>query len=397
MRILIANEAAVGNGGVESYLSALMPALSARGYAVALLHANTRREAGSTRLEGAELNASVADDSLEGAFDRVRAWRPDVCFSHNLRQLDVEERLLAEWPVVKMMHGYFGTCVSGQKTHAYPAPVPCTREFGAACLALYLPRHCGRYRPLVMVRQFRGELRQHSLLPRYAAVLTASRHMAAEFVRHGVAPGRVIAAPLFPTERPAGALREVPLTPTVLFAGRMTPLKGGDVLVRAVALASRALGGTVQLMMAGDGPERHALDALAQRLGVAATFAGWVGGRARTSLFRAASVVAVPSLWPEPFGLVGLDVGVHGVPAVAFDVGGIGEWLRDGVNGVLVRKPGSAEALGGALADVLADRERLARYGEGAAVVAADMSIDVHVAAVERVLLDVAAANRAAM
>ena len=397
MRILIANDAFVGSGGVESYLAALIPALRARGHAVALLHANTRRETGGTRLEGAELSASVADDTLAGALNRVGSWSPDVCFSHNMRPLEVEECLLDRWPVVKMVHGYFGTCVSGQKTHAFPRPVPCTREFGGACLALYLPRHCGRYRPVLMVRQFRRELRQHALLNRYAAVLTASAHMAAEYIRHGVAPDRVRTAPLFPTEPPAAAPRAIPHTPTVLFAGRMTVLKGGEVLVRAIGIASRRLGAPVQLMMAGEGPNRAALEALARRLGVAVTFTGWVAGPARTSLFRTASVVAVPSLWPDPFGLVGLEAGVHGVPAVAFDVGGIREWLRDDVNGVLVGEPASAEALGEALADLLGDRERLARYGQGAALVAREMSIDVHIAAVERVLGDAAGAKRVAV
>jgi glycosyltransferase involved in cell wall biosynthesis len=386
MRILIANEALAGSGGVESYLAALMPALSERGHRVALIHANTRRESGATRLESAELVASVADDTLDGALDRVRAWRPDVCFSHNMRPLDVEERLLAEWPVVKMMHGYFGTCVSGQKMHAFPAAVPCIREFGAACLALYLPRHCGRYRPVLMIEQFHRESRQHSLLRRYVAVVTASRHMADEYVRHGVAAERVVPAPLFPTERARGTIREPPRTPTVLFAGRMTSIKGGHVLVHATAAASRQLASPVKLIMAGEGPERPALEPLARRLGVDATFTGWVAADARTALFRAASVVAVPSLWPEPFGLVGLEAGVHGVPAVAFDVGGIREWLRDGVNGVLVAERGSAEALGTALAGLLADRDRLERSGEGAARVAGELSIDAHVTTVERLL-----------
>jgi glycosyltransferase involved in cell wall biosynthesis len=397
MRILIANDALVGSGGVESYLAALMPALSGRGHEVALLHANTRRESGATRLDAAALVASVADDTLEGAFDRVRAWRPDVCFSHNMRPLDVEERLLAEWPVVKMMHGYSGTCVSGLKAHAFPATVPCAREFGAACLALYLPRHCGQYRPLLMVEQFRRQSRQRSLLARYAAVVTASRHMADEYVRHGLARGRVVTAPLFPTEGTTASARELPPIPAVLFAGRMTSIKGGDVLVRAVAAASAQMAGPVSLIMAGDGPERSALEALARRLGVDATFTGWVAAGARTSLFRAASLVAVPSLWPEPFGLVGLDAGVHGVPAIAFDVGGIREWLRGDVNGLLVRERGSAAALGAALAQLLGDRDRLARYGDGAWRVARELSIEAHVTTVERLLGDAARATRAAV
>ena len=58
-----------------------------------------------------------------------------------------------------------------------------------------------------------------------------------------------------------------------------------------------------------------------------------------------AVLVAVPSLWPEPFGLVGLDAAALGRPAIAFDVGGIGEWLTDGVNGKLVEPAAGEEGL----------------------------------------------------
>lgn len=393
MRILIANEAFAGSGGVEKYLAALMPALAARGHAVALLHANTRREAGATRLDAAELTASVDDDGIDRAFERVRDWRPDVCFSHNMRHMEIEQRLIGQWPVVKMMHGYFGTCVSGQKAHAFPSTVPCTRTFGAGCLALYLPRHCGRYRPLAMWQEFRTQSCQNALIPQYAAIVTASRHMAREYIRHGA--GTVVPALLFATENPPAAPRELPFTPTVLFAGRMTAIKGADVLVRATAIAAQRLAQPVRLLMAGDGPERTGLEALARSLNVDATFAGWVTDEARTSLFRAASVLAVPSLWPEPFGLVGLEAAVHGVPAVGFDVGGIGEWLHDDVSGALVRPPGSAGALARVLVRLLSDREALARLGAGAIRVAAELSLEAHLTTIERVLTEARRAKAA--
>jgi len=115
-------------------------------------------------------------------------------------------------------------------------------------------------------------------------------------------------------------------------------------------------------------------------------FTGWVSGDARVDLIRRASVVAVPSLWPEPFGLSGLEAGIHGVPAVAFDVGGIREWLRDGVNGVLVRERGDAIAMGRALAAVLGDAAALRRLGEGATTIARELSIEAHLARIEPAL-----------
>lgn len=397
MRILIANEALAGSGGVESYLGALMPALAARGHVVALLHANTRHEQGAVRLDTAATEvAGVADEGLDEAIARMRAWRADVCFSHNMRRLDVEERLLAQWPVVKMMHGYFGTCIGGQKAHAFPSRTACSRPFGPACLALYLPRHCGQYRPLVMVGEYRWALRQRALLPRYAGVVAASAHMADEYARAGVAAARLATAPLFPTDDTPLPPRDVPVEPTVLFAGRMTPIKGGDVLVRAVAIASDRLRRRIKLVMAGVGPERARLEALASSLQVDARFTGWITGAERAAAIRQATMLAVPSLWPEPFGLAGLEAGVHGVPAVAFDAGGVREWLRDGINGVLVAEHGSAASLGRAIATLAGDRALLDRLGAGAVRVAREMSRERHVATIERILTS-AAQTRAAV
>lgn len=362
---------------MESYLQALIPALLARGHNIAFLHHRTRREVGPTPLRFDHVPShGIQDDGFDTVMQRIANWRPEVCFSHNMGPLEVERGLLHRWPVVKMMHGFFGTCISSQKAHAFPSVVPCTRVFGAPCGALYLPRRCGALRPLQALRSLKWNARQHTLLGRYASIVVASRYMNEEYTRHGVR--RVVTAPLFPTTDSAGPPRQAPAEATVLFAGRMTELKGPRVLVEATALASRILGRSVKLVMAGDGPDRPALIRAARAAGVRASFPGWVSGAERTALLRAASIVAVPSLWPEPFGLIGLEASAHGVPSVAFDVGGISEWLQDGVNGRLVRERGSAEALARTLASVLADSSMLRSLEQGALSVAARMTLDAH-------------------
>jgi glycosyltransferase involved in cell wall biosynthesis len=237
-----------------------------------------------------------------------------------------------------------------------------------------------------MIEQFRWTSRQQDLFDRYAHIVVASRHMAREYERNGLAAARVTVAPLFATEVSAQVPRVPPAEPTVLFLGRMTRLKGGDILIRAAAHASRLLGGPVRLLFAGNGPSEQPWRELARRLDVAATFHGWVTGNDRTALLRSASLIAVPSLWPEPFGLVGLEGAVHGVPAVGFDVGGIGEWLHDDVNGRLVSAPGSAPAMGSAIGEMLMGTAQLARLGRGALEVASALTSGAHLEIVERVL-----------
>jgi glycosyltransferase involved in cell wall biosynthesis len=247
-----------------------------------------------------------------------------------------------------------------------------------------------------MLEQYGWASRQRALFDRYAEVVVASRHMAEEYGRHGIGADRLTVAPLFSTESEPLSARPLPAHHTVLFAGRMTRIKGGASLVRAAAVANRLLPVPLRLIFAGDGPDLPRWRELAARLGVTATFTGWVTGAERTAVLRSASIVAVPSLWPEPFGLVGVEAAVHGVPAVAFDVGGIGEWLQDGVGGRIVRDIDNAASLGRTIAAMCSTPGELVRLGDGARRAARALSIDAHLDILERVFSR-AAATRAVL
>lgn len=235
MRILIVNEALSGGGGVETYLATIVPALQSAGHQVGVLHDNPATEAGPQRIapEGT-WRTGVRDEGLDAALARVRDFAPDVCFSHNMRALSVEARLMSEWLLVKMMHGHFGTCVSGQKAFAFPGVAACTRTFGPGCLAYYLPRRCGRANPFVMAREYRWGSEQRSFFARYRAIVVASRFMRDEYLRAGVAPAGVHAIPLFaPPHRIEAAVEDEARPIDIVFVGRMTSLKGPDLLLQA--------------------------------------------------------------------------------------------------------------------------------------------------------------------
>ena len=382
----MANDGFGDAGGVQRYLDATVGGLIARGHQVAIFHRDPI--AAPDRVPGmASLpQFSIAGAGLEAAIAAARAWAPEVCFSHNMNVLAIDRGLAEIAPVVKFMHGYSGTCVSGLKRFGLPIVEPCERTFGPACAVLYLPRRCGQLSVTALVNQYQWAAEQHALFARYRAMVVASEHMKREYIRHGLDPGAIHVNPLFPTCDVAPEPLQPGPQPSVVFMGRMTALKGGDVLVRAVAAASRRLPSPIRLTMVGEGPQRPEWQKLAADLAIDCIFTGWQTGAERFDALPRADLLAVPSTWPEPFGLVGLEAAAFGVPAIAFDVGGISEWLRPGVNGVLVpANPPRAEALADALVDVFSRRAELAAMRRGALAVAREMSLARHLDRLEQI------------
>ncbi len=147
------------------------------------------------------------------------------------------------------------------------------------------------------------------------------------------------------------------LRPRVLAMGRLHRNKAFDVLIRAM----RRLPG-VQLVLAGEGPERPALEALARAEGVAdqVHMPGWRADGA--ALLAACDALAVPSR-QEPLGNVVVEGWSAGRPVVAADAAGPRELIQSGEDGLLVPRE-DAEALAMALGTVLEAPLLARRLGE---------------------------------
>ena len=87
----------------------------------------------------------------------------------------------------------------------------------------------------------------------------------------------------------------------------------------------------------------------------------------------------MPSVWPEPFGLSGIEAGCYAVPAVAFATGGIPEWLHDAENGHLAPSdPPTVKNLAAAITGALSDRNHYLRLRANALVRAREFSLSRH-------------------
>jgi glycosyltransferase involved in cell wall biosynthesis len=119
--------------------------------------------------------------------------------------------------------------------------------------------------------------------------------------------------------------------------------------------------------------------------------AGWKKPEEIRAALAEADLLVVPSVWPETFGLVGPEAGRLGVPAAAFDVGGISEWLVNGVNGELAPgNPPTAQGLADAIVRCLRDPAIHKRLRAGALEISQRFETRLHVESLMTIFRQVA-------
>lgn len=334
------------DGGVGAHVQSAAAALAESGIDVHVLVARVdtdERFPGVTVCHRPQLmqRRSAPRERLGDYLDLV----PHAIHFHQLEDPAFVSYLRRMAPVLISAHGYPG-CTSG--VYFFEPGNECTRAHGPGCVPNLLARGCAHTRyPRTLPRKYlqvsRGlaSFRRADLAISYSAAV--DRHLAA----NGLQRRTVI--PFFPTVPVSGAPVAVSER-RVLFAGRVDHTKGVDVLIEAISRID------AELVICGEGRHLAAMQRLAEQLGVAqrVRFAGWLSSEQLAQEIAATTLVAMPSLWPEPFGLVGLEALAAGRPVVASATGGIVDWLHEGVTGLGVA-PGDASALARGLAALLDD------------------------------------------
>ena len=218
------------------------------------------------------------------------------------------------------------------------------------------------------------------LLPgRRSALLDALRSSAAviavsEFVAqqvHAAIPGLASVRVISNAVREHPTADVAPDSRTVFMLGRMVADKGFDLAIAAMPTILAEIP-DAHLTIGGDGPERSNLELQARRLGVQPNivFEGWIDPAEVVARMRQAAVIAMPSHWNEPFGLMALEAAWAGRPVVATRRGGLPEIVVDGETGILVSHEDPqdlAQAIIGLLKNP-AEAERMGRAARARAV-----------------------------
>jgi glycosyltransferase involved in cell wall biosynthesis len=161
----------------------------------------------------------------------------------------------------------------------------------------------------------------------------------------------------------AAVVRDPAPEPEIVFLGRVTPYKGVEVAIRALALLRAQHSIPARLIVLGPEDSEHGeeMRRLVAQLGLgeAVDWRGQVPPEQAAAALARAHAMIVPSVWEEPFPLVTLEGALARVPLVASDVGGIGEGVHHEEHALLFGRSDTAGAAA-ALARTLQEHEQTA-------------------------------------
>ena len=361
MRVLFVHDVFGSFGGAETNILNTARELKRRAHQLALA---ARRRTG------------LEEDAWRGVFDPglffpvsasdwrevLQTARPELVYLHNWAdQASIDIILGSGLPLVRMVLDHDLYCLRRYKYNPVTRRI-CPRPAGAYCVFPCLgtvKRDRGGPFPFKWV-SYRAKMREIALNRRFDRLLTPSDFIRHELLINGFLHEQVISFPLVPP----------PIEPQVsdfgprnllIYAGQITRGKGVDVMLRALARVH----GPFEALILGDGHYRSYCERLARRLGLQGRvkFLGFVSQLELRRLYAETTAFLIPSVWPEPSSLVGVEVMRYALPVVAFDVGGIGEWLEDGENGYLVDWM-DVGAFAARVDALLKDKERARRMGQ---------------------------------
>lgn len=326
MRILHVHDVPRFEGGVEQILYDTARGLARNGWSQALLHSDEQQ------VDSKFLSAFSSSGSNNEIINR---FRPHAILMHKVADHERVNTCSNLAPTVHMVHDHDLVCPRRHKYFPLSKKI-CTRPAGKAC---YQHLCCIQRAPSESSLPVRlsGTGHVKTMLDSSKAVrryIVGSEYMRQQLILNGIDEEKISIVNPVPAALTAPRYIDMQQRPEILFVGQVIRGKGVDLLLKALAKVSGKWNATI----VGTGNHLDQCKQLADKLNIAdrVVFTGRVDHEKLESYYAAARVVVVPSRWPEPFGMVGIEAMARGRPVVAFDSGGISDWLDDRVTGLLV-------------------------------------------------------------
>jgi glycosyltransferase involved in cell wall biosynthesis len=281
-------------------------------------------------------DVTSGSSSIHSTLKALKGFKPDLIYIHKLSDLPALETLSQSGiPIVRMIHDHDMYCMRSYKYNYFTREI-CRKPASAQCIFPCLAsvvRNPGEGFPLKWV-SLTAKKKEIKINQSFARMVVVTEFMKEELLTNGFDEQKIeIHAPVplmgDPSIRSTFSDRNL-----ILYAGQIIRGKGVDLLIKALSKLST----NFECIILGSGSHKPYCEALSRKLGLEdkVHFKGFIPQEELKGYYRETSVVALSSIWPEPIATIGLEVMRYGLPVVAFDAGGIKDWLKDGENGYLV-------------------------------------------------------------
>lgn len=357
-KLLIINTYSCYIGGVERYISQVAHTLKKEGWTLfGLFEKRCERDDGFLEV----FDKVFYDDpkTRNNLFNMLKDAGVQVAFIHKIEAPDLMKQVSSQFKVISVIHDHDYYCPRKHKYYAYRR-INCRRPFNkffCTLCSLGIERAPNGLFPFK-----RMDISHKSMLLKAVRkadrTIVLSEFMRNNLIKNGWNPGHI--RKIYPIQK----LYDPPMRKKneairLLYVGQLIRGKGVDLLLRCLEHVNLPFKADI----IGTGNDEIYIRRLIIKYGLhdKVNLIGWANDVA--PFYQAADIVLVPSRWQEPFGLIGAEAFAHGKPVVAFDVGGISEWLKDGVNGYLV-KAKHVQAMAKRIQELMTNFDEMLIFGE---------------------------------
>lgn len=342
MKILLQNQYDDLLGGVETYFKLIADALVEKGHEVIIVYTKSGKKRNIIKdgykafyLPNLDLTENIyysktRQKEIKKDIDSLKSIvigeKPNLIHLNNTHYPGQYSFLNKYSPIIQTVHDFFNCCNTVLKM--FPDGI-CDNPLGTSCFK----NKCISPDSIMELWRFKTKCLNREAMKKFQRLLVTTPYMKEVLICNGFQENRIQVMPLFVEDWGINMRNDECI---IIYVGRLAKEKGVIHFIHML----KALSINFKAFIIGDGPQRDECENLINTMGLnkRVEFTGFLNRNEIKDYFAKASVVVIPSLWPEPFCLVGLEAMSCSKPVVAYEAGGISSWLRDNYNGYLASR-----------------------------------------------------------
>lgn len=337
MKILHINDKLNISGGVEVYIDEINQALN--NLSIESKWISIKKNNKQIIINSTDKNLSWSGFLKNFDESSIAKWinHETIIHVHSLSEPEIINKLFSIGTVIRHMHEPRMICPGQGKFLAKTESI-CNKPFRNDCIIDAYTKKCCNRNPKLLLKQFSNTKFEINIASRkYSKIIANSRYLYNEALKAGYQHKNITVLPYFTPVIPIHKENLKNKKNNILYVGRLSRSKGIHYLIQAMIQITNA-NPKAMLDILGSGHDESFLRDLVNKLNLNKNikFHGWCDRLTISSFMSKTSVLAFPSIYPESFGISGIEAMMHGKPIVGFNVGGVSDWLKDNKNGYLI-------------------------------------------------------------